>query len=653
MSQLATSEKAQHERDDRSRGELGRDLFVAHEAMWRIGAVITMVNMICALSMALMGERSWARVEAVACWMAGYLLSEWLRRRGREDASTLTLVGAGWATVAMLAWNSGGLDSIYIELYPLVIFSGGIMGGARLAWAMAALSGANTVAMWWAQKQGWLPDPTLLASSGGVLAQQLAISCAIAVGVGEAVASLRKARTLAEANKAKTEEAMNGFELLFLKSGAPMAVTDAEPLSGSKGLPGLASNAACEDLFGWPRGMMGANPGPHLDIWRERDAIRKAGRLIQEHGGFENLRALMRRRGDGSNPAGMDLVCEVSAKSVSWQGRDALLWTFRDLTNSESLATSLVDRAVNLELRAHKAAEQIDMAKREIAKQERLAQLGEMVAGVAHEMNVPIGNAKLSAEALERPAARLAELAAGAALSRSELSALADKAAESCEMTLANLERASEIITNFKQLTADQAGRARRGYGLSEVVDSALRMQAPSFRARSVEWGVTCSAEAQQARFDGYPGALSQIMTILAQNALAHAFDWDSASAEWTARIEVEVNVDSQGWARIDFKDNGKGMRADVAEKIFEPFFTTKAGRGGSGLGLAIAKNLASEALGGDLLLLAGPEGQGCCFELMLPPRAPGPLDPWADRKLRLFKTPTRAWRSRPRGCVW
>ena len=132
-----------------------------------------------------------------------------------------------------------------------------------------------------------------------------------------------------------------------------------------------------------------------------------------------------------------------------------------------------------------------------------------------------------------------------------------------------------------------------------------------------------CEGGVERVRFDGYPGALSQIVTIMASNAMAHGFDWDGAPKGWSPRIEVSVELGDDGWARVGFEDNGKGMEPSVAARVFDPFFTTKAGRGGSGLGMAIAKNLAAEALGGELALVRAGPGQGCLFELRIPPRAP------------------------------
>lgn len=595
----------------------------ASKKLGQIGAVAGLVILASSALVAALGERSWGRWEAIGFWLAGYGVAEALRRAGRQEGAAAALSAGLLCAVAALAWNSGGLGSINVELYPLVVLAGGVMGGARVGWSMAGLSAANSVGMWLAQRHGWLPEPTLWATPVGVAAQQVAIAFAMAVGIGAPLLDLRKARSEALAKRADAEEASAGFELMFAKSGAAMVVTATEPVAGVKGLRGLSANAAFEDLFGLCRGAALRDPGPHLDLWREREEVRRAGSLIRDEGGFEGLRVLMRRKDDGA-----PLSCQVSVKPIGWQGRAAYLWIFQDLTKSEELAEKLSERGLDLEQRAQAKADQIDLAKRGIAKQERLAQVGEMVAGVAHEMNSPIGNARLSAEALAGPAARLGELAAGATISRAELASLADKAAEACQMTLSNLERASEIIKSFQQLSTDQAGRARRAYGLSAVVDSALRLQAAALRARSVAWSVSCEGGAEQAQFEGYPGALSQIVTIMANNAMAHGFDWEDAPEGWGPRIEVSVALGSDGWALVEFRDNGKGMDEAVAAQVFDPFFTTKAGLGGSGLGLAIAKNLAADALGGELALARAGRGQGCLFELRIPPRPAGAIAP-------------------------
>ena len=568
------------------------------------------------------GDPAWARGGLWAMWCLAYLGSEWCRRRGRLGWSAACLGVGGWAVGAGIQWFSGGLDSPVAGAQALGILLGGLIGGARLATALGALSMIDCAAMWAAQEWGWHPEPALAQSLSGMFAQQMAIDAVALFGVGASLLRTKRAMGAARMQRERALQAVESFKALFVKSPAPMGLTEAQARPGETSRKTVAVNEAFSRLFKVPAGEEELERA-QSSLWRDLAGLIEIRDALGEGGRVERFKARM-RTWDGSQP----IVCMVSAKPVRWEGVDSVLWTFQDVTENEALREELEGLNAELEARVEGKALELAMARKELERRERLATLGEMVAGVAHEINTPIGNALLAVTSLEEPARKLLGMSEGASLSRSELARAAKRVREATELAEENLGRASEIIKNFKQLSADQAGQTRREFEAGAVASGALRAMGPALKARSVAWSVSSSPEAERARIDGYPGALSQIVTVLASNALVHAFDESDPKPGESRCFDVEVDLDRDqpGWVRLRLRDNGAGLSAPIAAKIFEPFFTTKAGAGGTGLGLAIAWNIAREALGGELRLdPSRDQRQGCCFELRLPMVSPRP----------------------------
>ena len=245
----------------------------------------------------------------------------------------------------------------------------------------------------------------------------------------------------------------------------------------------------------------------------------------------------------------------------------------------------------------------------DLRRAERLAALGAMVAGVAHELNTPIGNCLLAASTLEQ---RVQGFAAAAAtgLRRTELDAFVSDVVLASSLLQRNLAASARLVNNFKQVATGQDGSIRRRFALADLLGQVLGAQAARLREAGVQATV---AQAPGVILDSYPLVLEQILLQWLDNALVHG-----VGAGGTVRIEAAVE---QGRLTLGLRDNGAGIAAPVLGRVFEPFFTTRMGQGSTGLGLHIVHNLVTNVLGGTIE--ARSDGAGTCFTVRIPCVAP------------------------------
>ncbi|KQP17666.1 ATP-binding protein [Pseudorhodoferax sp. Leaf267] len=258
---------------------------------------------------------------------------------------------------------------------------------------------------------------------------------------------------------------------------------------------------------------------------------------------------------------------------------------------------------------------QLRAAQNELVRAEKMAALGSLVAGVAHELNTPLGNGVMAVSAVA-DAMRDFGAATRAGVTRAELQRLVDSLEQGLDIAGRNLRRAADLVHSFKQVAVDQTSAQRRSFELGEVVREIVVSLRPSFSR--TPYRVELAVPEAGLRLDSYPGALGQAIANLVQNAVLHGFD---------GRDHGTVTL--SGWrdpadGRIVLRvaDDGRGIPAAVLPRIFDPFMTTRMGRGGTGLGLHISYNAVANLLGGTLTVHSQ-EGHGAAFELRLPPQAP------------------------------
>jgi len=245
---------------------------------------------------------------------------------------------------------------------------------------------------------------------------------------------------------------------------------------------------------------------------------------------------------------------------------------------------------------------------------EKLAALGRLVAGVAHEVNNPVGISLTVASALERKAANFTEQVGRGELRRSSLNEFLATTRDASGQLVANLNRAAELIQSFKQVAADRNYSDQRSFDLADLTEQVVMSLRPGLRKHNLTLNVECQPN---LIMNSYPGPYGQVLTNLFLNAVAHAFpDGGPGLIDIQARPSGKDNVE------IIFSDNGCGMSLDVRRRAFDPFFTTRRDQGGTGLGLHIVYSIVTTRLGGRLDLDSEPGG-GTRIQILLPRVAP------------------------------
>ena len=197
---------------------------------------------------------------------------------------------------------------------------------------------------------------------------------------------------------------------------------------------------------------------------------------------------------------------------------------------------------------------------------------------------------------------------------KTQLEGFASAASQACELLERNLHRASALVADFKQVSADQSSQRRREFGLAELVNETLRTLAPSHKNRPVSINTSIPAE---IRLDSYPGPLEQVLNNLINNAILHGMRDDQPLT-----INISARLADAQAVHLTLSDDGRGMSPEVAAQAFQPFFTTRLGTGGTGLGLHLVHQLVYETLGGSLSL-DSQLGAGTRVDIHLPLQAP------------------------------
>ena len=245
---------------------------------------------------------------------------------------------------------------------------------------------------------------------------------------------------------------------------------------------------------------------------------------------------------------------------------------------------------------------------------EKLAALGRLVAGVAHEINNPLGTSLTLASSLDRKSRLFAAEAAGETLRRSSLNEFVAAIRDGSAQLLDSLNRAVALIQSFKQVASDRNNSDIRSFDLADLTEQV----ATGLRPALPKHGVTLNVECQPGlSMNSYPGSYAQVLTNLFLNAIAHAYP-----DRRPGNIAIKVSASGDGDVEIIFADDGCGMSADVRRQAFDPFFTTRRHLGCTGLGLHIVYSIVTDRLGGRLDLTSEPD-KGTTIRLILPRTAP------------------------------
>ncbi|MFZ4730684.1 MAG: sensor histidine kinase, partial [Pseudanabaena sp.] len=255
------------------------------------------------------------------------------------------------------------------------------------------------------------------------------------------------------------------------------------------------------------------------------------------------------------------------------------------------------------------ALSNLQSAQTELVKSEKMAALGGLVAGIAHEINTPIGIGVTAASLITDKIQELSDSLQKGLLKRSDLDKFLDTLKQSSLIVLANLNRAAELIQSFKQVAVDQSSEERRAFDLKTYLEEVLLNLQPKLKRTKINVLIDCP---DNIILDSFPGLISQIATNLVMNSLLHAYD---AGDNGTICFCVTQYSDSLS---LQYSDDGKGIPSDNIDKIFDPFYTTKRGQGGSGLGLHIVYNLVTQKLQGTITC-ESQVGVGTKFMMQIP----------------------------------
>lgn len=249
----------------------------------------------------------------------------------------------------------------------------------------------------------------------------------------------------------------------------------------------------------------------------------------------------------------------------------------------------------NLEKQTVKLQQEIEERKRtekQLVQSEKMAALGDLVAGVAHEINTPLGIGVTGISYLHDATKAFKKRFTAGEATKTDLEKFMEDCEEACRVTLSNLNRAAKLVAGFKQIAVDQTSDAKRIFNVKQYIDEILFSLHP--RIKKTKHTVHVDVP-EELMVNNYPGAFSQVLTNLVINSLLHGFEDIEAG-----RIAITVKKENHSIILL-YEDNGKGMTKEQQKRIFDPFFTTKRGSGGTGLGMHLVFNLVSKKLNGEI----------------------------------------------------
>jgi len=247
----------------------------------------------------------------------------------------------------------------------------------------------------------------------------------------------------------------------------------------------------------------------------------------------------------------------------------------------------------DLTVKLNAKVEELTQTRHELVQSEKMASLGRLVAGFAHELNTPLGVALSSASLLQRKMTDLNQLMEQDEVDEDDLLSVLDSIDKATNLNVSNLKRAANLVTSFKRTAIDQTSDKIRSFEVKQLIQDTINTLHSRFKKTEIDISVICPKD---LKVKSLPGALEQILTNLLMNSFIHGFnDGQNAGV-------IQINVQLSGeQLHLEYSDNGKGIASENLEKIFEPFFTTHRAHGGSGLGMYICYNIVTTQLHGTL----------------------------------------------------
>lgn len=377
-------------------------------------------------------------------------------------------------------------------------------------------------------------------------------------------------------------------------------------------------------LLGYPAAEVIGHTSQELGLWCHPAERRRMYELIQAGQTVRNQEVCWLTKN------GMQRTGGLSIEPIEINQEPCLLFLWHDVTEAKAAASALQEAKNELEVKVEIRTQELSAANEELLSMNetltttllelqrtqdqliqtgKMASLGRLVAGVAHEVNTPLGVSVTAASYLQEVTQTTLRKYEAGALSRKNLEEFFQEARQSQTIVLTNLERAAHLINSFKKVSVDQSYETKRKFAVKEYLAEVLLTLQPKLKKTPLT--VRLEGEATLI-VDTYAGALAQIITNFIDNSLVHAYPAGQAGA-----IVIAFAVQA-GVFQLTYRDDGKGMPPEVVERVFEPFFTTNRSDGGTGLGMHIVYNIVAQTFKGTITCQSQ-LGQGTEFVITFP----------------------------------
>lgn len=420
--------------------------------------------------------------------------------------------------------------------------------------------------------------------------------------------------------KQELAERLRAEEALRFSQAKFAAIFDASPVAMTvsrrqRGYEVASVNDAWVRQFQRAREQTVGTSGAYNAFWTsqlDRDAVLAE---VERTGEIDRYPAWM-----SAGYEGRRLLCEISGRVITLNDESLLILAYEDITAKHEYEREILDLNATLEQRVAQRTQELSQAlatlqqaQGELVRTEKLAALGALVAGIAHELNTPIGNCVTVASTMQEHNEEFATTI-DQGVRRSTLERYVERTREGTVILMRSLAKAAELVASFKQVAVDQTSVNRRFFRLDETVNEIMLTLSPMIR--KTPHTMICQIP-PNLTMESYPGPLGQIITNLINNAFLHGF-----VPGMRGTVTISATANDNDWVELSIQDNGMGIPQDNLDRIFDPFFTTKLGQGGSGLGLSIVYNLVTGLLGGSIKVSSSAE-RGTCVTLTLPRVAP------------------------------
>ncbi len=551
------------------------------------------------------------------------VVTVWLQTKGHARRAMSLFVWGIWAAVTMQGFLRNGVANAALFAYPAMMLLGGWVLGARqgMALGLASIGASFLIAV--AEHYGliagrridahvfWYWFPMALVMVATMVAMHFILKAHWEnVNATRALnQELEQVVTTLTAREQALQRSERRFHVISESNPLPIAVSR---ISDGRY---LAVNPAWQRACGWTQEEALARTSLELGFWempQQRTAwvedLLRDGRTLDR-----TIQAVAR---DGRK---VQLI--VSAESIEYDGHASVLAIMMDQTvrlraemEIKALNEALESRVASRTAELSAALTNLKETQEELVRAEKLSSLGQLVAGVAHELNTPIGNALITTTALGDATRAFETVLRNGNIKRSTLEQYVQQSLEGTRLAERSLHRASDLVHSFKKVAVDQTSERRRDFDLADTVTEVIDTLRPNLKGSP--WKIQLDLGAGM-HMESFPGPLGQIVINLVMNAVLHAFAGRSEG-----QVTLSARCVDDNTIVLVCADDGIGIASANLNRIFDPFFTTRLGQGGSGLGLAIVHRLVTQVLGGQISVESAPQ-QGTAFTVRLPRVSP------------------------------